>query len=115
LKSRSSFPLHHFLFAVAAILVAAGFHGFLLDSFPGASFVPFVIAILVTAWFGGFGPGFFATFLSVGFQSFSGQEFTAETTTASKITLAVIFLILGTLISFLGAVLRRTGVALRGE
>jgi PAS domain S-box-containing protein len=108
LKSRSGFTIHHFLFAVAAILVAAGFHWFFLDSVPRASFVPFVIAILVTAWFGGFGPGFFATILSVGFQTFSAQEFAAEATTASKITLAVLLLILGTLISLLGAALRRS-------
>jgi PAS domain S-box-containing protein len=110
LKSRSRFPVHHFLFAVAAILVATGFHGFFLDSLPRASFVPFAIAILVTAWFGGFWPGFFATILSVGFQTFSGQEFAAEATTASKITLAVIFLVLGILISILGATLRRRGL-----
>jgi PAS domain S-box-containing protein len=108
LKRRSRFTVHHFLFAVAAILVAAGFHGPFLDSLPRASFVPFVIAILVTAWFGGLAPGFFATILSVGFEAFSGQEFAAEATTASKIALAVIFLILGTLISILGAALRRS-------
>ncbi|HEX4083572.1 MAG TPA: ATP-binding protein [Chthoniobacteraceae bacterium] len=111
-RHSSSAPVRYAV-AVAAVLATLLVTGWLREFFQGTPNALFFCAIILAGWFGGFGPGILATILSILAIKyyFTAPAFTLDFV-VSEGPRFILFMISGTIISWLGHRQRRDEEAL---